>query len=99
MQFYFAQFVPDEEQKGVYNVSFPDLPGCCTFAKGLDGAMEAAMDALTAYLEVEMKLGKTVPTPSDWPLAKEKAEAQARELDIALPPDTLYRLVPVLEQN
>lgn len=94
MHYYFAQFLPDEDQKGVYNVSFPDLPGCCTFGKGLDGAMEAAMDALTGYLEVEMERGETVPAPSEWLLAKEKAEAEARELDIALPPETLYQLVP-----
>lgn len=94
MHYYFAQFLADEEQPGVYNVSFPDLPGCDTFGTGMEGAMQAAMDALTGYLEVEMDRGEAIPSPSDYVTAKAKAEAQARELDIAVPEDTLYLLVP-----
>ena len=94
MYYYYAQFLPDASQKGVYNVSFPDLPGCDTFGMGMNGAMQAAMDALTGYLEVEMDRGATLPEPSDYAAAVAKAEAQARELDIAVTEDTLYQLVP-----
>lgn len=94
MYYYFAQFLPDEEQPGVYNVSFPDLPGCDTFGSGMDGAMRAAMDALTGYLEVEQDRGQSIPEPSDFATAKANAEAQARELDIVVPEGTLYQMVP-----
>jgi len=94
MYYYYAQFLPDEEQKGVVNVSFPDLPGCDPFGTGMDGAMQAAMDALTGYLEVEMDRGETLPEPSDYATAVAKAAAQARELDIAVTAGTLYQLVP-----
>ena len=94
MHYYYAQFLPDDVQKGVFNVSFPDLPGCDTFGTGIDGAMQAAMDALAGYLEVEMDRGETLPEPSDYATAVAKAEEQARELDIAVTPGTLYQLVP-----
>lgn len=94
MQYYFAQFQPDETQPDVYNVSFPDLPGCVTFGTGLDTAMTYAMDALTAYLEVEMERGEAIPEASDMATAKAKAEAQDRELDIPPHPGTIYMLVP-----
>ena len=94
MYYYYAQFLPDVEQVGVYNVSFPDLPGCDTFGTGVAGAMEAAMDALTGYLEVEMDRGEPIPNPSGYDEAKNKAEVQARELDIEIPEGTLYQLVP-----
>ena len=35
----------------VYNVSFPDLPGCLTFGCTLDEAKENAREALSVYLE------------------------------------------------
>ena len=34
----------------VYNVNFPDLPGCLTFRCTLDEARENAREALSAYL-------------------------------------------------
>lgn len=94
MQYYFAQFLPDEEQPDVYNVSFPDLPGCVTFGTGLDEAMTQAMDALTAYLEVEMARGEKIPEASDMETARAKAEAEDKQLDIPPHPGTLYLLVP-----
>ena len=94
MYYYFAQFHPDEEKPDVYNVSFPDLPGCVTFGTGLDDAMTQAMDALTGYLEVEMERGEEIPSPSDMETAKAKAEAENRELEIPPHEGTLYLLVP-----
>lgn len=94
MYYYYAQFLPDAEQKGVFNVSFPDLPGCFTFGTGVHEAMQQAIDALTGYLEVEMDRGDVVPEPSDYQTAKAKAEQQARELGMEVPDTTLYQLVP-----
>lgn len=94
MYYYFAQFHPDEEKPDIYNVSFPDLPGCVTFGTGLDDAMTQAMDALAGYLEVEMERGEEIPFPSDMETAKAKAEAQNRELKIPSHEGTLYLIVP-----
>ena len=94
MYYYFAQFHPDEEHPEIYNVSFPDLPGCFTFGSGLNDAMTQAMDALTGYLEVEMERGEKIPSPSDMETAKARAEAENRELDIPPHEGVLYLLVP-----
>lgn len=94
MYFYFAQFMPAEDQFDVYNVSFPDLPGCVTFGKGLNEAMSMAIDALTGYLEVEMDEGNEIPAASDMETARAKAEEENRELDILPQEGTMYLLVP-----
>lgn len=94
MYYYFAQFHPDEEQPDVYNVSFPDLPGCLAFGTGLDETMAQAMDALTGYLEVEMDQGAEIPPPSGLERVKVLAEAENRELGVPPHERTLYLLVP-----
>ncbi len=94
MYYYYAQFLPDAEQEGVFNVSFPDLPGCFTFGTGINDAMQQAMDALTGYLEVEMDRGEAIPAPSDYQTAKARAEQQARDLGLKVSDATLYQLVP-----
>ncbi|MDR0875832.1 MAG: type II toxin-antitoxin system HicB family antitoxin [Clostridiales Family XIII bacterium] len=60
---YPAVFEPEDEQgfDGVFNVSFPDVPGCLTFGEGLDKAMFMAQDALGLMLYDEPNL--PVPTP------------------------------------
>jgi predicted RNase H-like HicB family nuclease len=50
----------DTEYKDVYNVSFPDAPGCFTFGEGIDDAMYMAQDALGLMLYDETDL----PMPS-----------------------------------
>ena len=53
-----------DEQDNVFNVSFPDLSGCFTYAKSLDEAKENAKEALTAYLEsIDLRKLK-IPKPS-----------------------------------
>lgn len=90
---YIAQFLPQED--GTFCVFFPDLEGCNTFGDTLEDAFEAARDAATGWLEVEMDRGAPLPAPSDVAAAKAKAEAYCRELDIDVPEGTLYQLVPV----
>ena len=48
-----------------YNVSFPDLPGCFTFGKTIDEAMENAAEALSGYLESIDSRKVKIPEPSD----------------------------------
>lgn len=50
---------PDE---GVYIVSVPSLPGCHTFGKTVEEAIEMAEEAIEGYIETLMDLGKEVPT-------------------------------------
>lgn len=94
MYYYFAQFYPSEENPNIYNVSFPDLPGCFTFGEGLAEAMSQAMDALTGYLEVEMERGEEIPAPSDLQTVIAKAEAENREIGLRPKEGVLYQLVP-----
>lgn len=94
MYYYFAQFAPDAEQPGMYNVHFPDFPGCITFGEGLDDAMCMAMDALTGYIETSIEDGETLPEPSDFEAARAKSLAYNQKLDIPPQPGTLYMLVP-----
>jgi predicted RNase H-like HicB family nuclease len=51
----------DVEYKDVYNVSFPDVPGCFTFGEGIDDAMYMAQDALGLMLYDEADLPKSSP--------------------------------------
>jgi predicted RNase H-like HicB family nuclease len=45
-------------------ISFPDCPGCQTFASVNENALKLAQDALTGWLEVGLKDGKRPPRPS-----------------------------------
>lgn len=93
MSCYFALFQPDDKQAGVYNVSFPDLPGCATFGHNFEEAVKYAMDALAGWLEAEMNMGEELPPPSDLAGAQAKSEAEARDLRIPIAKNSLYQLV------
>ena len=60
---YPAVFDYDNED-GVYNVSFPDLPGCLTFGDTLEEAIANAEEALGAYLESIDGRRLRIPDPS-----------------------------------
>lgn len=93
MVYYIAQFLPQEN--GTYCVFFPDLEGCNTFGDTIQQAFEAAQDAATGWLEVEMDQGNPIPAPSSLVEAIAKAEANCKELKLTIPESTLYQLVPV----
>ena len=61
---YPAVFEYDNDD-GVYNVSFPDLPGCFTFGQTLEEATANAIEALGAYLESIDSRRLKVPDPSE----------------------------------
>ncbi len=46
---YPAVFSPAE--RGMYNVSFPDFPGCFTYGRNFKHAQEMAADVLTLWIE------------------------------------------------
>ena len=60
---YPAIFTYDKTEK-VYNVSFPDLPGCYTYGETLDKAKKMAVQALTGYLESIDSRKIKIPEPS-----------------------------------
>ncbi len=60
---YPAIFKYDDEHK-VYNVRFPDLPGCLTYGETIDEAKDMAREALTGFLQsIDARKLKT-PNPS-----------------------------------
>ena len=59
---YPAQFIT--EDNGTISVHFPDLDGCQTYDDTIEGAALMAKEALEAYLEVILELGKDIPKPS-----------------------------------
>ena len=52
----------DEEQ--VYNVRFPDLPGCFTYGETIDVAMAMAKEALTGHFQSMDARKMRLPDPS-----------------------------------
>ncbi len=53
------------KEEGAYWVVFPDLEGCHTYGSSLAEAMEAAQEALAAYLLTLLEQGKAINAPSD----------------------------------
>jgi predicted RNase H-like HicB family nuclease len=53
-----------KDPDGGFAVTFPDLPGCVTFAATLDDAPVAAMRAIAEHLEEMASRGEPVPEPS-----------------------------------
>ena len=60
---YPALFEYDEEEK-VYNVRFPDLPGCFTYGETVDEATAMAKEALTGFLQSVDARKMRLPDPS-----------------------------------
>lgn len=51
-----------EEPEGGYTVTVPVLPGCVTFGRTLNEAIEMARDAIEIYLENLVAAGEEIPT-------------------------------------
>jgi antitoxin HicB len=60
---YPAIFEYDDEEK-VYNVRFPDLPGCFTYGETIDEAKSMAKEAITGYLQSIDARKMKLPDPS-----------------------------------
>ena len=53
-----------ESEDGLYNVSFPDLPGCYTCGDDLSDALRMAEDALGGWLSRAEEKGAEIPIAS-----------------------------------
>lgn len=54
-------FVEMGDEKHVFGVVVPDLPGCFTAGDTLDEALTNAREGVAAWLESQLDLGETVP--------------------------------------
>ncbi len=52
-------------EEGSYWVEFPDLEGCHTYGDSIPETMEAAQEALSAYLLTLLEQGRPLAAPSD----------------------------------
>lgn len=53
------------KEDGDYWVEFPDLEGCHTYGASIPETMEAAQEALSAYLLTLLEQGRSIAAPSD----------------------------------
>ena len=53
------------KEEGAYWVEFPDLEGCHTYGSSINETMEAAQEALAAYLLTLLEQKKAIASPSD----------------------------------
>ncbi len=59
---YLAILEPGED--GCYGISFPDLPGCFSFAENLAAALPMAEEAASLHIYGMEQDGEAIPTPS-----------------------------------
>jgi predicted RNase H-like HicB family nuclease len=50
------------EPEGGYTVTVPSLPGCVTYGKGVEEAIEMAKEAIELYLDSLREHGEEIPT-------------------------------------
>jgi predicted RNase H-like HicB family nuclease len=62
-----------KSEDGVYNVSFPDFPGCVTFGKNFEEAKKMAQEALELWLEELTERQETISAYSARPIIDEVA--------------------------
>ncbi|MBN1160647.1 MAG: type II toxin-antitoxin system HicB family antitoxin [Dehalococcoidales bacterium] len=54
-------FELQSEPEGGYTVSVPALPGCISYGRTFEEAMEMIKDAITGWLEVAKEVGVPIP--------------------------------------
>lgn len=54
-----------KEPEGGYTVLVPALPGCITYGKTVEEAIEMAKDAITGYIESLVEDGEAIPIEED----------------------------------
>lgn len=72
---YTAFVIKDDDS---YTVTFPDLPGCITFADTVDGAYANARDLLPVFLETMRDNAMEIPLPTPF----ETIEPDADDSDL-----------------
>ena len=66
-----------KEPEGGYTVLVPALPGCVTFGKTVEEAIEMSRDAITGYVESLIEDGEPVPVEDDLIECRVTVEAHA----------------------
>ena len=59
-----------DEEGGGWLVSYPDLPGCMSDGETPEQAMANGKDALEAWLNATVEVGREIPTPGALPSGK-----------------------------
>jgi antitoxin HicB len=54
-------FELQDEPEGGYTISVPSLPGCISYGKTFEEAMDMIKDAMTGWLEVAREQGVPIP--------------------------------------
>ena len=66
-----------KEPEGGYTVLVPALPGCVTYGKTVEEAIEMARDAITGYIESLIDDGEAIPVEEDLIECRLTVEAHA----------------------
>ena len=66
-----------KEPEGGYTVLVPALPGCITYGKTVEGAIEMARDAINGYIESLIEDGEAIPVEEDLIECRLTVEAHA----------------------
>lgn len=66
----------DLDEGGIFNVSFPDFPGCVTFGRTFEEAREKAREALGLWLE-ELQIDR-LPVPIKTPVVQSLMISRSR---------------------
>jgi antitoxin HicB len=77
MRTFSYQIILRKEPEGGYTVLVPSLPGCVTYGKTVEEAIEMARDAITGYVESLIEDGETVPIEDDLIECRVTVEAHA----------------------
>jgi len=66
-----------KEPEGRYTVLVPALPGCVTYGKTVEEAIEMAKDAINGYIESLIEDGEAIPIEEDLIECRLTVEAHA----------------------
>ena len=66
-----------KEPEGGYTVLVPALPGCNTYGKTVEEAIEMARDAINGYIESLIEDGEAIPVEEDLIECRLTVEAHA----------------------
>jgi predicted RNase H-like HicB family nuclease len=66
-----------KEPEGGYTVLVPALPGCITYGKTVEEAIEMARDAINGYIESLIEDGEAIPVEEDLIECRLTVEAHA----------------------
>lgn len=83
------------EHDGVFDVAFPDFPGCVTQGDNLDNARSMAEEALALHMRGMSEDGETIPKPMGLVAAKKNELCEGADAFIFVRGPSLSRPVRV----